>query len=179
MARLRDRYQKEIVPEMTKTFGYGNIMQVPRIEKVVVNVGAGDAKDNAKLMDQLVEDLAQITGQRPVVTKAKKSIANFHLREGMPVGCKVTLRGERMYEFLDRMINVALPRVRDFKGISGKGFDGRGNYTLGIHEHVIFPEIDLEKVEKVKGMNVCITTTAETDEEGKQLLRLFGMPFRN
>ena len=179
MARLKDRYKKEIVPEMTKAFGYGNIMQVPRIEKVVVNVGAGDAKDNAKLMDQLVEDLAQITGQRPVVTKAKKSIANFHLREGMPVGCKVTLRGERMYEFLDRMINVALPRVRDFKGVSGKGFDGRGNYTLGIHEHVIFPEIDLEKVEKVKGMNVCITTTADTDEEGKKLLRLFGMPFRN
>ncbi len=179
MARLKDRYQKEIVPEMTKTFGYGNVMQVPRIEKVVVNIGAGDAKDNAKLMDQLVEDLGRIVGQRPVVTKAKKSIANFHLREGMPVGCKVTLRGQRMYEFLDRMINVALPRVRDFKGVSGKGFDGRGNYTLGIQEHVIFPEIDLEKVEKVKGMNVCITTTAETDEEGKQLLRLFGMPFRN
>ncbi|MEW6487705.1 MAG: 50S ribosomal protein L5 [Thermodesulfobacteriota bacterium] len=179
MARLRDRYQKEIVPAMTKAFSYGNVMQVPRLEKIVVNVGAGEAKDNAKLMDQLVEDLARITGQRPVVTRAKKSIANFHLREGQPVGCKVTLRGARMYEFLDRMVNVALPRVRDFKGVSGKGFDGRGNYTLGIHEHVIFPEIDLEKVEKVKGMNVCITTTAETDEEGKQLLRLFGMPFRN
>jgi len=179
MARLRERYKNEIVPEMTKAFSYGNVMQVPRVEKVVVNVGAGDAKDNAKLMDQVVEDLARITGQRPVVTKAKKSIANFHLREGQPVGCKVTLRGERMYEFLDRMINVALPRERDFKGVSGKGFDGRGNYTLGIREYIIFPEIDLEKVEKVKGMNVCITTTAETDEEGKALLRLFGMPFRN
>jgi large subunit ribosomal protein L5 len=179
MARLRDRYQKEIIPQMTKTFGYGNVMQVPRLEKIVVNVGAGEAKDNAKLMDQLVEDLARLTGQRPVVTRAKKSIANFHLREGQPVGCKVTLRGARMYEFLDRMVNVALPRVRDFKGVSGKGFDGRGNYTVGIHEHIIFPEIDLEKVEKVKGMNVCITTTAGTDEEGKELLRLFGMPFRN
>ncbi|MDW7712089.1 MAG: 50S ribosomal protein L5 [Deferrisomatales bacterium] len=179
MARLRERYRKEIVPQMTKTFQYGNVMQVPRLEKIVVNVGAGEAKDNAKLMDQLVEDLARITGQRPIVTRAKKSIANFHLREGQPVGCKVTLRGERMYEFLDRMVSVALPRVRDFKGVSGKGFDGRGNYTLGIHEQIIFPEIDLEKVEKVKGMNVCITTTAGTDEEGKALLRLFGMPFRN
>jgi large subunit ribosomal protein L5 len=179
MARLKERYRGEVVPQMTKTFGYRNIMQVPKIEKVVVNVGAGDAKDNAKLMDQLVSDLAEITGQHPVVTRAKKSIANFHLREGMPVGCRVTLRGDRMYEFLDRMINVALPRVRDFKGISGKGFDGRGNYTLGIQEHIIFPEIDLEKVEKVKGMNVCINTTARTDEEGKELLRLLGMPFRN
>ncbi|MFU8857759.1 MAG: 50S ribosomal protein L5 [Deferrisomatales bacterium] len=179
MARLRERYRKEIVPQMTKTFQYGNVMQVPRLEKIVVNVGAGEAKDNAKLMDQLVEDLARITGQRPIVTRAKRSIANFHLREGQPVGCKVTLRGVRMYEFLDRMVSVALPRVRDFKGVSGKGFDGRGNYTLGIHEHIIFPEIDLEKVEKVKGMNVCITTTAGTDEEGKALLRLFGMPFRN
>lgn len=179
MARLKERYRGEVVPQMTKAFGYRNIMQVPKIEKVVVNVGAGEAKDNAKLMDQLVSDLAEITGQKPVVTRAKKSIANFHLREGMPVGCRVTLRGERMYEFLDRMINVALPRVRDFKGISGKGFDGRGNYTLGIQEHIIFPEIDLEKVEKVKGMNVCINTTARTDEEGKELLRLLGMPFRN
>lgn len=179
MARLRERYTQEIIPEMQKTFGYGNRMQVPKVEKIVVNVGAGDAKDNAKLMDQLVEDLGRMTGQRPVVTRAKKSIANFHLREGMPVGCKVTLRGERMYEFLDRMISVALPRVRDFKGISGKGFDGRGNYTLGITEHIIFPEVDLEKVEKVKGLNVCITTTAQTDEEAKELLRLFGMPFRN
>lgn len=179
MARLRERYIKEIVPHLTEKFGYSNPMKVPRLEKVTVNIGAGDAKDNAKLMDALVEDLGRITGQRPVVNRAKKSIANFQLREGMPVGCKVTLRGTRMYEFLDRLVSVALPRVRDFKGISGRGFDGRGNYTLGVAEHIIFPEVDLEKVEKVKGMNVCITTTAETDEEGKELLRQFGMPFRN
>ena len=179
MARLKERYVRELTPAMVKTFGYDNVMQVPRIEKIVVNVGAGDAKDNAKLMDQIAGDLALITGQKPVITKAKKSIANFHLREGMPVGCKVTLRGNRMYEFLDRMITVALPRVRDFKGVSGKGFDGRGNYTLGVTEYIIFPEVDLEKVEKVKGMNVCISTTAKTDEECKELLRLFGMPFRN
>ncbi len=179
MARLRDRYQREIAPEMMKAFGYQNVMAVPKIQKVVINVGAGDAKDNAKLMDQIAEDLGRITGQKPVITRAKKSIANFHLREGMPVGCMVTLRGERMFEFLDRMISVALPRVRDFKGVSGKGFDGRGNYTLGIGEHIIFPEVDLEKVEKVKGMNVCIATTAKTDEECKDLLRRLGMPFRN
>jgi large subunit ribosomal protein L5 len=179
MARLKERYLRELTPAMVKTFGYDNVMQVPKVEKVVVNVGAGDAKDNAKLMDQIAGDLGLITGQKPVITKAKKSIANFHLREGMPVGCKVTLRGNRMYEFLDRMITVALPRVRDFKGVSGKGFDGRGNYTLGITEYIIFPEVDLEKVEKVKGMNVCISTTAKTDEECKELLRLFGMPFRN
>lgn len=179
MARLREQYVRDLVPQLMKAFGYKNVMQVPKIEKVVVNVGAGDAKDNAKLMDQIVAELALITGQKPVVTKAKKSIANFHLREGMPVGCKVTLRGDRMYEFLDRMISVALPRVRDFKGVSGKGFDGRGNYTLGLSEQIIFPEVDLEKVEKVKGMNVCIATTAKTDEECKELLRLFGMPFRN
>ena len=179
MARLKERYREEIVPQLMKAFKYRNVMQVPRIEKVVVNIGAGEAKDNPKLLDQLVEDLGLITGQRPVVTRAKKSIANFHLRQGMPVGCRVTLRGERMYEFLDRMLNVALPRVRDFKGVSGKGFDGRGNYTLGIQEHIIFPEVDLEKVEKVKGMNVCITTTAQTDEEAKEMLRLLGMPFRN
>ncbi len=179
MARLKERYDGEISPQLMKKFGYANVMQVPRIEKVVVNMGVGEAKDDAKLLDSLVDDLGLITGQRPVITRAKKSIANFHLREGMPVGCKVTLRGTRMYEFLDRLISVALPRVRDFKGVSGKGFDGRGNYTLGITEHIIFPEVDLDKVEKVKGMNVCITTTAETDEEGKELLRLFGMPFRN
>lgn len=179
MSRLKERYTQELVPQMMKTFGYRNVMQVPKLEKIVVNVGAGDAKDNAKLMDQIVADLGAITGQKPVVTKAKKSIANFHLREGMPVGCKVTLRGDRMYEFLDRVVSVALPRVRDFKGVSGKGFDGRGNYTLGIAEQIIFPEIELEKVEKVKGMNVCIATTAKTDEECKELLRLFGMPFRN
>jgi large subunit ribosomal protein L5 len=179
MARLREQYVRDLVPQLMQAFGYKNVMQVPKLEKVVVNVGAGDAKDNAKLMDQIVAELALITGQKPVVTKAKKSIANFHLREGMPVGCKVTLRGDRMYEFLDRMISVALPRVRDFKGVSGKGFDGRGNYTLGLTEQIIFPEVDLEKVEKVKGMNVCIATTAKTDEECKELLRLFGMPFRN
>ncbi len=179
MARLKELYRREIVPQMMKKFGYRNVMQVPRIEKIVVNIGAGEAKDNPKLLDQLVEDLAMITGQRPVVTRARKSISNFHLRKGMPVGCRVTLRGDRMYEFFDRMVNVALPRVRDFKGVSGKGFDGRGNYTLGIQEHIIFPEVDLEKVEKVKGMNVCIATTAETDEEAKELLRLLGMPFRN
>ncbi len=179
MARLKQRYRQEVIPHLMKKFGYANVMQVPRIEKVVVNIGAGEAKDNPKLLDQLVEDLALITGQRPVVTRARRSIANFHLRQGMPVGCRVTLRGDRMYEFLDRMINVALPRVRDFKGVSGKGFDGRGNYTLGIAEHVIFPEVDLEKVEKVKGMNVSIATTAETDEEAKELLRELGMPFRN
>ncbi len=179
MARLKELYRREIVPQMMKKFGYRNVMQVPRIEKIVVNIGAGEAKDNPKLLDQLVEDLALITGQRPVITRARKSISNFHLRQGMPVGCRVTLRGDRMYEFFDRMVNVALPRVRDFKGVSGKGFDGRGNYTLGIQEHIIFPEVDLEKVEKVKGMNVCIATTAETDEEAKELLRLLGMPFRN
>ena len=179
MPRLRERYVAEIVPQLMKTFGYRNVMQVPRIEKIVLNIGAGEAKDNPKLMDKLAEDLGRIAGQRPVVTKARTSIANFHLREGMPVGCKVTLRGGRMYEFLDRLISVALPRVRDFKGVSGKGFDGRGNYTLGVSEQIIFPEVDLEKVEKVKGMNVCITTTAESDEEAKGLLKLFGMPFRN
>ncbi|NTU59535.1 MAG: 50S ribosomal protein L5 [Deltaproteobacteria bacterium] len=179
MARLRERYQQEIVPQMMQSFGYKNVMQVPKVQKVVVNIGAGDAKDNAKLMDQIAMELGLITGQKAVITKAKKSIANFHLREGMPVGCKVTLRGDRMYEFLDRMISVAFPRVRDFKGISGKGFDGRGNYTVGIHEHIIFPEVDLEKVEKVKGLNVSIATSAETDAECKELLRLFGMPFRN
>lgn len=179
MARMRERYEKEVVPQLIKTFEYKNRMQVPRLEKIVLNVGAGEAKDNPKLMDRLVEELGLITGQRPVVTRAKKSIANFHLREGMPVGCKVTLRGNRMYEFLDRMISVALPRVRDFKGVSGRGFDGRGNYTLGVTEHIIFPEVDLEKVEKVKGLNVSIATTAKTDEEGKALLRLLGMPYRN
>jgi len=179
MARYRDRYRAEIIPAMIKTFGYSGVMEVPKIEKIVVNIGVGEAKDNAKLLDSLVEDLALITGQKPIVTKARKSIANFHLREGQPIGCKVTLRGERMYEFLDRLISVALPRVRDFKGVSGKAFDGRGNYTLGILEHIVFPEVDLEKVEKVKGLNVCITTTAKTDKEGKELLKLFGLPMRN
>jgi large subunit ribosomal protein L5 len=178
MARLKQKYQKEIVPQMVKTFGYKNPMLVPRIEKVAINVGAGDAKDDAKLMETLVGEVTQITGQKPVVTRSRRSIANFHLRENQPVGIKVTLRRDRMYEFLDRMISVALPRVRDFSGISAKGFDGRGNYTLGITEQIIFPEIELEKVQKIKGMNVTIVTTARTDEECKELLRLFGMPFK-
>jgi large subunit ribosomal protein L5 len=178
MARLKQKYQKEIVPQMVKAFGYKNPMLVPRIEKVAINVGAGDAKDDAKLMETLVGEVTQITGQKPVVTRSRRSIANFHLRENQPVGIKVTLRRDRMYEFLDRMISVALPRVRDFSGISAKGFDGRGNYTLGITEQIIFPEIELEKVQKIKGMNVTIVTTARTDEECKELLRLFGMPFK-
>lgn len=178
MARLKQKYQNEIVPQLVKTFGYENPMLVPKIEKVAINVGAGDAKDDAKLMETLVDEVAQITGQKPVITRARRSIANFHLREGQPVGIRVTLRRERMYEFLDRMISVALPRVRDFSGVSAKGFDGRGNYTLGITEQIIFPEIELEKVQKIKGMNVTIVTTARTDEECKELLRLFGMPFK-
>ena len=178
MARFKDKYKDEIVPKLMETFSYPNTMLVPKIEKICLNIGAGDAKDDAKLMERLTDELTQIAGQKPVVTRAKKSIANFHLREGMPVGCRVTLRRERMYEFLDRMISVALPRVRDFGGVNAKGFDGRGNYTLGITEQIIFPEIDLEKVEKIKGLNVTIVTTARTDEECRELLKLFGMPFR-
>ena len=178
MARLKEKYKKEIGPQLMEKFGYANTMLVPKVEKISLNIGAGDAKDDAKLMEQLVFELTQIAGQKPVVTRARRSIANFHLREGQPVGVRVTLRRERMYEFLDRLISVALPRVRDFNGISVKGFDGRGNYTLGISEQIIFPEIDLEKVQKIKGMNVTIVTTARTDEECKELLRLFGMPFK-
>jgi large subunit ribosomal protein L5 len=178
MARLKEKYKNEIAPQMQSKFGYKNVMLVPKLEKICLNIGAGAEKDDAKLIEKLAGELGQIAGQKPVVTRAKKSIANFHLRENMPVGCRVTLRRERMYEFLDRFVSVALPRVRDFGGIPARGFDGRGNYTVGINEQIIFPEIDLEKVEKIKGMNITIVTTAKTDEECKELLRLFGMPFK-
>src|SRR6059036_2124597 len=177
-ARLRQVYQKTVLPALTKEFGYKNVMAVPRLEKISVNIGLGEATQNAKLMDGAVNELGQITGQKPVVTKARKSIAAFKLREGMSIGCMVTLRGDRMYEFFDRLVNVALPRVRDFRGVSSKSFDGRGNYTLGIRDQLIFPEIDYAKVDKMKGMNVCITTTAKTDAEGLALLKQLGMPFR-
>jgi large subunit ribosomal protein L5 len=177
-ARLKQHYQKQVIPALVKEFGYKNLNAVPKLEKVSVNIGMGEATQNAKLMDGAVQELATISGQKPVVTKAKKSIAAFKLREGMSIGCRVTLRGDRMYEFLDRLMNVALPRVRDFRGVSTKSFDGRGNYTLGIRDQLIFPEIDYNKVEKMKGMNVCITTTAKTDAEGVALLRQLGMPFR-
>jgi large subunit ribosomal protein L5 len=178
-ARLKDKYEKEILPVLMKDFGYKNVMQVPRLLKVVVNVGLGEAIQNPKLMDGAVKELGDITGQKAVVKKAKKSIAAFKLREGMAVGCMVTLRRDRMWEFLDRLLNVALPRIRDFKGVSGKAFDGRGNYTLGLKEQFIFPEIDYDKVEMVHGMDIAIVTSAKTDEEGKALLRHIGMPFRN
>src|SRR5574340_364287 len=177
-SRLKELYLKRAVPALEKEFGYKNPMAVPKLEKVSINIGMGEATQNAKLMDGAVGELAQITGQKPVVTKARKSIAAFKLREGMSIGCMVTLRGDRMYEFLDRLMNVALPRVRDFRGVSTKSFDGRGNYTLGIRDQLIFPEIDYSKVEKTKGMNICITTTAKTDAEGLSLLRNLGMPFR-
>src|SRR3989442_3547518 len=177
-ARLRQHYAKVVVPALTKEFGYKNVMAVPKLEKIAVNIGLGEATQNAKLMDGAVNELGQIAGQRPVITKAKKSIAAFKLREGMSIGCRVTLRGDRMYEFLDRLMNVALPRVRDFRGVSSKSFDGRGNYTLGIRDQLIFPEIDYNKVDKVKGMNISITTTAKTDAEGLALLRQLGMPFK-
>jgi large subunit ribosomal protein L5 len=178
MARLRQHYQKSVVPALVKEFGYKNVMAVPKIQKVSVNIGLGEATQNAKLMDGAVNELGQIAGQKPVVTKAKKSIAAFKLREGMSIGAMVTLRGDRMYEFLDRLMNVALPRVRDFRGVSSKSFDGRGNYTLGVRDQLIFPEIDYNKVEKVKGMNISITTSAKTDAEGLALLKHMGMPFR-
>jgi large subunit ribosomal protein L5 len=177
-ARLREHYQKTVVTGLVKEFGYKNPMAVPKVEKVSLNIGLGEATGNSKLMDGAVNEMAAIAGQKPVVTKAKKSIAQFKLREGMSIGCMVTLRGDRMYEFLDRLMNVALPRVRDFRGVSPKSFDGRGNYTLGLKDQLIFPEIDYNKVEKVKGMNICITTTAKTDAEGMALLKLMGMPFR-
>jgi len=177
-ARLREHYIKSVVPALNKDFGYKNPLAVPKVEKVSINIGLGEASGNSKLMDSAVNELAAITGQKPVVTKAKKSIAAFKLREGMSIGCMVTLRGDRMYEFLDRLMNVALPRVRDFRGVSPKSFDGRGNYTLGLRDQLIFPEIDYNKVDKVKGMNVSITTTAKTDAEGLALLRHMGMPFR-
>ena len=177
MSRLKEVYQNEIVDAMIKKFGYKNIMEVPKIDKVVINMGVGEAKDNAKLLESAVKDMETITGQKAVLTKAKKSIANFKIREGMPIGCKVTLRGEKMYEFLDRLVNLALPRVRDFRGVNANGFDGRGNYSLGIKEQLIFPEIEYDKVDKVRGMDVIIVTTAKTDEEARELLRLFNMPF--
>jgi large subunit ribosomal protein L5 len=177
-ARLKQHYLKSVVPALTKEFGYTNPMAVPRLEKVSLNIGLGEATQNPKLMDGAVAELQAIAGQRPIVTKATKSIAAFKLREGMPIGCTVTLRGDRMYEFLDRLFNVALPRVRDFRGVSSKSFDGRGNYTLGLKDQLIFPEIDYNKVEKTKGMNICITTTAKTDAEGLALLKNLGMPFR-
>ena len=177
MARLKETYTKTIVPALTKEFGYKNIMAVPRLEKICLNMGLGEASGNAKLIDPAVQEMAAIAGQKPIVTKAKKSIAAFKLREGMAIGCAVTLRGNQMYEFLDRLVNVSLPRVRDFRGVSSKSFDGRGNYTLGIKDQLIFPEIDYNKVEKAKGMNICITTTAKTDAEGLALLKQMGMPF--
>ena len=177
-ARLREKYLKTAVPALTQEFGYKNVMAVPRIAKISINIGLGEATQNAKLMDGAVNELTQIAGQKPVVTKATKSIAAFKLREGMSIGCMVTLRGDRMYEFFDRLVNVALPRVRDFRGVSTKSFDGRGNYTLGIKDQLIFPEIDYSKVDKTKGMNISITTTARTDAEGLALLKQMGMPFR-
>lgn len=178
MTRLKETYQKEIIDGMTKKFGYKNVMQVPKIEKIVINMGIGEAKENSKVLDAAMNDLAIITGQKPVTTKAKNSIANFKIREGMPIGCKVTLRGERMYEFLDRLVNLALPRVRDFRGVNPNAFDGRGNYALGIKEQLIFPEIEYDKVDKVRGMDIIIVTTAATDEEARELLAQFGMPFK-
>ena len=177
-ARLREKYLKTAVPALTQEFGYKNVMAVPRIDKISINIGLGEATQNAKLMDGAVAELTQIAGQKPVITKATKSIAAFKLREGMSIGCMVTLRGDRMYEFFDRLVNVALPRVRDFRGVSTKSFDGRGNYTLGIKDQLIFPEIDYSKVDKTKGMNISITTTARTDAEGLALLKQMGMPFR-
>lgn len=176
--KLKDRYAEEAVPALMKTFNYTNQLQVPRLVKVVVNMGVGDAIQNSKALDAAVSDLAQITGQKPVITRAKKSIAAFKLRSGMAIGTKVTLRGDRMFYFLDKLFNVALPRVRDFRGVSTKGFDGRGNYSLGLKEQLIFPEIDYDKVEKIRGMDVVIVTTAKTDEEAKELLKLLGMPFK-
>lgn len=179
MARLKELYNKEMVPQLMKDFSYKSVMQVPKLEKIVINMGLGEAIQNVKILDSAVEELGIIAGQKAVITKAKKSIASFKLRQGMPIGCMVTLRKDKMYEFLDRLINVALPRVRDFKGVSGKGFDGMGNYSLGVKEQLIFPEINYDKIDKIKGMNISIVTTAGTDEEGKALLRLLGMPFRN
>ena len=178
MSRLKDTYNNEIVDAMTKKFGYKNIMQVPKLDKVVINMGVGEAKDNAKLLDAAIKDLETITGQKAVVTRAKNSVANFKISEGQAIGCKVTLRGERMYEFVDRLINLALPRVRDFRGVNPNAFDGRGNYALGIKEQLIFPEIEYDKVDKVRGMDVIFVTTANTDEEARELLTLFNMPFQ-
>ncbi len=176
--RMKEKYLNEVAPQLMKKFNYKTVMQIPRVEKVIINMGVGDAVGNPKLLDSAVEDLTLIAGQKPVITRAKKSIAGFKLREGMPIGTKVTLRGERMYEFLDKLFNVALPRVRDFRGVSDKAFDGRGNYTLGVKEQLIFPEIDYDKVDKVRGMDIVIVTTANTDEESRELLSLLGLPLR-
>ena len=177
MSRLKEQYQNEIIDAMIKKFGYKNIMEVPKLDKVVINMGVGEAKDNAKLLDAAIADMEKITGQKAVVCKAKKSVANFKIREGMPIGCKVTLRGEKMYEFVDRLVNLALPRVRDFRGVNPNAFDGRGNYALGIKEQPIFPEIEYDKVDKVRGMDIIFVTTARTDEEARELLTQFNMPF--
>jgi large subunit ribosomal protein L5 len=179
MTRLKEMYLQEVVPRLMKTFGYKNVMQVPRLEKITLNMGLGEAVQNIKILDSAVEELSLVAGQKAVITKAKRSIAAFKLREGMPIGVMVTLRRERMMEFFDKLVNIALPRVRDFRGVPGKAFDGRGNFSLGIREQIIFPEINLDKIDKVKGLNISIVTTAKTDEEGKGLLRLLGMPFRN
>lgn len=179
MARLKDYYIKKVVPALTKEFKYKNRMQVPKLEKIVVNMGVGEAIQNIKALESAVADLSLIVGQKPVITKARKSIATFKLRQGMSIGCRVTLRGDRMYEFFDRLVNVTLPRVRDFRGISPKSFDGRGNFALGLKEQIIFPEVDYDKIDKIRGMNVVITTSAKTDEEARELLKLMGLPFRN
>ena len=177
MSRLKEQYQNEIIDAMIKKFGYKNIMEVPKLDKVVINMGVGEAKDNAKLLDAAIADMEKITGQKAVVCKAKKSVANYKIREGMPIGCKVTLRGEKMYEFVDRLVNLALPRVRDFRGVNPNAFDGRGNYALGIKEQLIFPEIEYDKVDAIRGMDIVIVTTANTDEEAKAFLEKMGMPF--
>ncbi len=179
MSQLKEFYEKEAVPRLIEAFKYQNIMEVPRLEKVVLNMGLGEAIQNIKLLDAATEELKTIAGQKPVITRAKKSIAAFKLREGMPIGCMVTLRRQRMYDFFYKLVNIALPRVRDFRGISGKAFDGRGNYSLGIKEHIIFPEIDYDKIDRIKGLNISVVTSAKSDEEGKELLRILGMPFRN
>lgn len=179
MARLKELYKKEIVPRLMKEFNYKNVMQVPKLHKITINMGLGEAITNPKILDSASNELAAITGQRPVITKARKSISNFKLRAGASIGCMVTLRGDRMYEFFDRFVNIALPRVRDFKGLSSRSFDGRGNYSIGIKEHIIFPEVNLDKVDKIKGMTITIVTTAKTDEEAKKLLKYLGMPFRD
>lgn len=179
MSQLKEYYQQEVVPKLNETFKYKNIMEVPKLEKIVLNIGLGEAIHNIKLLDSAVEELKIIAGQQPVITRAKRSIAAFKLREGMPVGCMVTLRHKRMYDFYYKLVNVALPRVRDFRGLTGKAMDGHGNYSLGIKEHIIFPEIDYDKIDRIKGLNISVITTAKTDEEGKELLRLLGMPFRN
>ena len=177
MSRLREMYESEIRDAMVKKFGYKNVMEIPKLDKIVVNMGVGEAKENAKILEAAVKDMEAITGQKVVTTKAKNAVANFKIREGMPIGCKVTLRGEKMYEFADRLINLALPRVRDFRGVNPNAFDGRGNYALGIKEQIIFPEIEYDKVDKIRGMDIVFVTTAKTDEEARELLRLFGMPF--